>query len=269
MSLIIKLEFIMKTVLIGLFLVVTLNAQDRIFNYTYQSTVLGVGQREIEPWSTFKWGKKNFFREFDHRIEFELGMAKNLQTAFYLNLKTSASQANDSTINTDNEISFSNEWKYKISDPVADRIGFALYEEIGIGRNEIELESKLIFDKRIGPSTVALNVVGEFDFENEAENGKVELERETTFEFDFGYSYNVSRNWFLGFEARNTNEIKGSKWVNSALFGGPTLSYTTENFWVNLTILPQIKGLKGATHGGLVLGDHERLETRLIFSYSF
>jgi len=255
--------------LLGLLAVNSLKAQDRIFTYTYQSNVLNVGQREIEPWSTFKWGKKDFYREFDHRIEFELGMAKNLQTAFYLNLKTSASQNTDSTIVTDNDISFSNEWKYKISDPVADKIGFALYEEIGIGRKEIEFESKLIFDKRIGNSTLALNLVHEFELENEAENGEVELEKENAIEIDFGYSYNISKNWYLGFELRNHNEIKEGKWEHSALFGGPTLSYTHDNFWINVTILPQIKGLKGATDNGLVLDEHEKLETRLIFSYAF
>jgi len=32
-------------------------AQDRIFNYTYQSSVLGKGQRELEVWTTVLEGK--------------------------------------------------------------------------------------------------------------------------------------------------------------------------------------------------------------------
>lgn len=247
----------------------TVEAQDRIFNYTYQSNVLNVGQREIEPWVTFKWGREKFYRAFEHRLEYELGFAKNLQTAFYINAKTSAAQINDSTIEESNELSFSNEWKYKVFDAVADPVGFALYGEYGIGRNEIELEAKLIFDKRIGNFVVALNLVGEMEFEKEAEHGEIENEKETIYEVDLGYSYRIRNGLYLGIEARNHNEVKEGKWEHSALFMGPTLSYTMENFWVNFTVLPQVTSFKGATKNGLVLNEHEKFETRLIFSYIF
>ncbi|HMW33006.1 MAG TPA: hypothetical protein PLG25_01805 [bacterium] len=263
----------MKTFFLTLFLTWcgfnTLTAQDRIFNYTYQSNVLNAGQREVEPWVTFKWGREKFYRAFENRIEYELGFAKNLQMAFYINAKTSAAQTNDSTIENATELSFSNEWKYKVFDAVADPVGFALYGEYGIGRNEIEIEGKLIFDKRIGNSILALNLVGELEFEKEAEHGEIENEKETVYELDLGYSYRVRNGLYLGIEARNHNEVVEGKWEHSALFMGPTLSYTMENFWVNLTILPQVKALKGATKNGLVLDEHERLETRLIFSYIF
>ncbi|HMV26539.1 MAG TPA: hypothetical protein PKA26_06630, partial [bacterium] len=185
----------MKTFFLTLFLTWcgfnTLTAQDRIFNYTYQSNVLNAGQREVEPWVTFKWGREKFYRAFENRIEYELGFAKNLQMAFYINAKTSAAQTNDSTIENATELSFSNEWKYKVFDAVADPVGFALYGEYGIGRNEIEIEGKLIFDKRIGNSILALNLVGELEFEKEAEHGEIENEKETVYELDLGYSYRV------------------------------------------------------------------------------
>lgn len=244
------------------------HAQDRIFNYTYQSGVLNVGQREIEPWTTFRWGRKNFYRAYDQRIEFELGVAKNLQTAFYLNAKYVA-QNKDSLMQKETEFSLSNEWKYKISDPVADPVGFALYQEIKIAPSEVELESKLIFDKRIGPSIVAFNAVGAVEFENEVKKGKDRSEHEFELEADIGWSYQINRGLYLGIEVRNHNEIVEGEWEHSALFAGPTLSYTRDNFWVNITVMPQLAGLKGSTYKGLVLDEHERLETRLIFSYAF
>jgi len=46
------------------------------------------------------------------------------------------------------EISFSNEWKYKFSDPVADKIGFTGYAEVTVATDELELEFKAILDKK-------------------------------------------------------------------------------------------------------------------------
>ena len=72
----------------GLFLLYTIPsfAQDRLFTYTYQSTVLNKGQRELEVWNTLRTGRQDYYARFDNRTEFEIGLGKNLQTAFYLNL---------------------------------------------------------------------------------------------------------------------------------------------------------------------------------------
>ena len=133
-------------------------AQDRIFTYAYQSTVLNKGQREIEIWNTVRTGREDFYARLDHRSEFEIGLGRKLQTAFYLNLtaKTRTTEEDASkSLHTENEISFSNEWKLKLMDPVANPFGLALYGEYGIGSNEFELEGKLILDKRISNLTIA------------------------------------------------------------------------------------------------------------------
>jgi hypothetical protein len=41
---------------------------------------------------------------------------------------------------------------------VADRAGVALYGELSAGPSEVELEGKLIFDKRVGRFLGALNL---------------------------------------------------------------------------------------------------------------
>ncbi len=64
----------------------------------------------------------------------------------------------------------------------------------------------------------------------------------------------------------NQNQIAESQWESSVLLFGPSFSYYTNGFWVNLAFMPQIANFKG---GGLELNDHERLQSRLIFSYVF
>ena len=260
------------------------NAQDRIFNYVYQSTVLNKGQKELEIWNTFSWQKTEFYREFAHRIEFELGLGKKLQTSFYLNINTSSAYAigkklelinsvvteqNDTSIISGTDFSFSNEWKYKISDPVGNFIGSALYAEIGLGTKETELEVKLILDKQFGKFTTALNLVGVYGIGKELIDNKVKDETEFAAEINYGLSYKLGSHVHLGVEANSLNGFNDGKIETSVLYAGPVLSVAGDRFWINLTVFPQISALKGATDGGLDLINHSKLDTRLLFSYAF
>jgi hypothetical protein len=275
-----------KIYIISLFLMMVLGtqAQDRIFNYVYQSTVLNKGQRELEIWNTFSWQKSEYFREFAHRIEFELGLCKNLQTSFYLNINSASeysigkklvlknsivTEENDTSIATNTDFSFSNEWKYKLSDPVADFIGSAIYAEIALGTKETELEAKLILDKQFGKFTTTLNLVGAYGMGTELINGKAEDETEYAAEINYGLSYKLSSNFHLGLEANSLNSFVDGSIVNSVLYAGPVLSYVKDNFWLNLTVFPQITAFKGASDGGLDLINHSKLDSRLLFSYAF
>ena len=241
-------------------------AQDRLFTYTYQTNVLNKDVREIEVWNTVKWGRSDFYRAFNNRLEYELGLGGDLQTAFYLNISTFSAD-NGTSLSSGTDLSFSNEWKYKLSDPVANSIGSALYAEIGVGRDELELEGKLLLDKRIGKSIHALNLVGERAFEKTFEDGKLITERETKLEADYGFSHKISNKLNLGFELREDNVIHDSKVEYASIFGGPGMSYNSKNYWINFTLLPQIYTFKGATMGNLELAHHEKVETRLIFSF--
>lgn len=277
----------MKRVLILFFLisvVVESKAQDRVFNYVYQSSVLNKGQKELEIWNTFSFGKDNFYRDFSHRLEFEMGLSKNLQTSFYLNLNTTSeysiekklvlnnsvvTEQNDTSITTGSEFSFSNEWKYKLSDPVSDNIGSALYAEIALGSKEVEFEVKLILDKQINKFKSSLNLVGVYGLKKELISGKAKNETEFGAEINYGISYQLLKNLHLGIEANCLNGIKNGAIESSVLYAGPVLSLLKDDFWINLTIFPQIATFAGANTNGLDLIDHSKLETRLLFSYAF
>jgi hypothetical protein len=249
------------------------NAQDRVFNYTYQSTVLSRGERELEIWNTVRWGREAYYREFDHRMEFEVGLGGNLQTAFYLNISSVSAISTAGSIavlNSETEYSFSNEWKFKLADPVADPLGLALYGEYAISSKGFELEPRLILDKSFGPVLFALNTAGEFEFERAvAPDGAQTTERETGVELDIGASFAVTEGLSVGFETMTSGGFSGGALEYATLFAGPTISFAQDKFWVNLTLLPQVVALKGATSGSLDLDDVERIHTRLIFSYAF
>ncbi|WP_395049128.1 DUF6662 family protein [Flavobacterium sp.] len=252
---------------------INLLAQDRVFNYAYQSAVLNKGAKELEVWTTVLSGKTDFYREIQNRVEYEIGLGSNLQTSFYINSKQKAAFDSDSgEINmSSTEISFSNEWKYKFSDPVADRFGFAGYVEFTVATDELEIELKAIFDKKIGQSTHALNLTFEPEWETTTSDGKVTTETELKYDLNYGYSYNFNKNWNLGAEIIDRNVyIKEDSFTHSALFAGPTLGYNTDKFWLNLSYSPQIAGLNNPEGmSGLNVEEFTKMDVRLLFSYSF
>jgi len=251
----------------------SLMAQDRIFNYTYQTNVLNKGTKELEVQIGSQDGKENYFRQIKTRVEYEVGLGSNVQTSFYLNSKQKA-EFDDVTgeiVMSATEISLSNEWKYKISDPVADPIGFAAYGEFTLATDELEVEVKAIFDKIIGRSTHALNLTLEPEWETSTEDGKLATEFALKYEFDYGYSYNINKSWNLGLEVREVNVYsKADDFTQSALFAGPTVGYNMNNFWINLSFNPQIAGLSNPdSKSGLNVDEFTKYDSRIIFSYTF
>lgn len=248
-------------------------AQDRVFTYTYQSNVLNKGQKEIEVWTTLGAARKNFYRGLNHSLEFEVGLGGKLQTAFYLNYGYSKGISNDNGIdfvNSDQSYSFANEWKLKLSDPVANKIGSAVYFEYALAPGETELEGKLILDKQTGRFIQALNLAGEIEFEREFEAKgtelEAELEKKYRLEWNYGLSYKINEKWFAGVEIMNENVFKDGKLEKSLLTAGPGLAYLGDGFWVNFTVMPQLTDLKRNRRS---IVDEDGLQTRLIFSYEF
>ena len=259
--------------IICLFSTITTQAQDRLFTYTYQSGVLNKGQRELEVWNTLRTGRADFYSRLDNRTEFEVGLGHNLQTAFYLNL-TSKTQSIDNSgvkaLETENEISFSNEWKLKLTDPVANPIGIALYGEYGIGTKEYEFEGKLILDKKLNNLTIASNLIYELELEAEPDANEIEWEKEHKADFNLALAYSFSPKIALTMENTYRNVIKEGEIEHSALYSGLGFSYIQDNFWVNFTALPQIKSFKGHNVGdNLNLNEFEKVQFRLLFSYAF
>ncbi|MEO5905783.1 MAG: hypothetical protein ABIQ11_03605 [Saprospiraceae bacterium] len=235
-------------------------SQDRLFTYTYQSTVLNKGHREIEIWNTVESGRDTYYRRLRHRVEYEIGLGGNVQTAFYLNI--------DQRFNGPVGIGFSNEWKWKLLDPVAHPVGLGLYGELTVKPHETELEGKLLIDKQTGPFLHALNLVIERGWEKEFEGAEIETKPFTEGHLYYALAYRIKPGFHLGIESLLRNEWAPDREYTN-LFAGPCFSYANENFWINGTFLPQITSLysTGETSNGLDLIHHTKMEARVIFSF--
>ena len=259
-------------------------ANERKFTYTYESGVLDSGQREMEISSTFRNGRATplneyQYSEFDHRAELEMGLGGNLMTAFYLNWKKVVAEDTDpttgaalGTLTSETEFQgISSEWKLKLSDPVADTLGSALYFEAGMEANELELEGKLILDRKFGDILVAYNFV----FEKEYAYEPGVIAEEAAIENDLGITNFFTDHFSGGLEMRQHAEfvanMPGADPEHIALFLGPVLSYAGSNWWVTATCLFQLPALQKSTADpgrALVLDEHEKINARLILSWA-
>ncbi|MCA9514076.1 MAG: hypothetical protein KC635_03970 [Myxococcales bacterium] len=260
-------RFVLSTVLAAVTAVVALTAagparaNERHFAFTHETATLPRGAVELEPWFTFRTGGEGFYNRYDSRLELELGVAENLQTAFYLNLSADAVEDGGEVVTQVFDPGVSWEWKWKLSDPVADAIGSGLYFELSAYPAELEIELKLLLDKRVGDLLLAFNLVGAVEIEHEV--GESETEGEV--ELDLGIGWALAEDLTLGVELRQTSVVTEGEVEAAALFGGVTLSWQLERAWLVLSVLPQLAGLAGGADGdSLNLTEFERVETRLI-----
>jgi hypothetical protein len=247
------------------------SANERHFAYTYETAVLPTSAKELEGWNTVRAGREDYYSRLEHRLEFETGVSERVMAAFYLNWRnTTAEDATGALASAFEWKGFSTELKWKISDPVADAVGFALYGEVGYNTDEMELELKTLFDKKVGAWLLAANLVGEGEFEAEPE--EMELE-EIVLEADLAAAYPVNPHFSLGLELRSVNimekEASGEMELEiMALYLGPTVAYHTESWWLTFALQPQLPALKEEDGGSILdLSDNERFNARLLFSF--
>ncbi len=125
---------------------------------------------------------------------------------------------------------------YNLTNPVDDPIGISIYGEIKAGDRLVELESKLIAQKNLGPLILAYNATLEALWE-----GNDLAQREGEFSQALGASYEISPPISVGIELlhefvfpkrRDEEKIRN-------LFVGPNVSYRRGNWFVTVSALAQ------------------------------
>ncbi len=223
----------------------------RRFNYVYEATTSPPGSFEFENWVTLKARKPNDndFRRLEFRHEIEWGVTDRLQAAVYIadwfNEKDEGSKYTNSAV----------EVIYNLTNPVTSQIGSAVYGELKVGDDLVELEGKLLLQKNIGPWVLAYNATLEAVWEGEDLE-----EREGEIQQTAGISYEINPNISVGAEL--LHEIELPDWSDSGrpfLFGGPNVSLRFGKWWATVTGLAQLTDA----------GDEPDVQVRAIVGYSF
>ena len=263
-------------------------ADETPFGYVYTTDSIRKGEWEYEQWNTVRTGKAaGSYTSIDFLNEFEHGFTDNFSGAFYLHSSYLHSRnvpdPDDATKNLDNQSSFdvngiSVELKQRLLNPHIDPIGLTLYmePELGVrsplsGTDTVEraIEFKLIIDKHFLADRLILasNVV--FEPEWGRQNG--ERSKELKNEYSVGAAYRFAVGWYGGLELLNRRKFNDQDFAKqgaSAFFLGPSLHYDQKEWWVTLTVLPQIAG-SPVSDGSRTLGEYEKMEIRLRFGVDF
>lgn len=209
----------------------------RRFTYVYEATTSPPGDVELENWVTWKTSKPDdrSFDKVEFRHELEFGITNRLQAAIYIadwNYEDGASVGDPGFTYSASAI----ELVYNLTNPVADFLGLALYQEVKVGRRFFESESKLIAQKNFGRLTVAYNATLEAVWE-----GQDLEEQEGELAQSLGVSYEVTPRFFVGAEC--LHEIALPEWENAErgfFFAGPNVSVRSGKYWATVSALAQL-----------------------------
>src|SRR5205809_7743404 len=146
----------MKLIALSLSLLLTILAAasafagSRRFTYVYEVTTSPPGDVEVENWITWKTRRPDDrgFNQVEFRHELEFGITDKFQAAIYVadwNYHRGLS-AGERGFTLDGSAL---ELIYNVSNPVADPIGLAIYQEFQGGYRRFESESKLLAQKKL------------------------------------------------------------------------------------------------------------------------
>lgn len=232
------------------------DAGARRFTYVYETTTAAPGTFELESWITWRTDKDEDrdFEQLDFRHEIEFGLTDRLQMAVYLadwSYRAGKSVENDGTVYTGSAV----ELIYNLTNPATTVLGSALYGELKIGEELVELEGKILLQKNLGPLVLAYNATLEAEWEGE------DLEERTgEFQQTLGASYQLTPRFLLGVEL--LHEIAFPEWERaeeSVVYAGPNVSLRAGKWWATTTALAQLTGS----------GGEPDFQLRTIVGYSF
>lgn len=246
----------------------TASATERHFGFVYESPVIAKGRAELQPWTTVRTGRADYYSRLDARLGFQFGLLENLQGALFWNVSGVTEDiripgaALKSRLSSTDFQSVTGQLKYRFSDPVADAFGSAFLVDGFVGPLAAGVEGRFILDDQLGSLLLALNLVGGISEEFEVLSRAV-----NTFGATAAAGYFVTPNLVTSLEVRNENRYS-QLFKRSVLYLGPSVSYVATRYWLTLAVQPQVAALKGATAGhDLDLTENEYLQTRLMFGF--
>lgn len=234
-----KKELLLCAIILGLSLSICPGGVRR-FTFLYEANTSAAGSLEFENSITWKRaGDPERFDQVDFRHELEYGVTDKFQASLYVadwfyenDREHSGFAYSDTAI----------ELIYNLTSPVVDPVGLSIYGELRAGDRLVELESKLIAQKNLGPIILAYNATLEATWE-----GSKLAEREGEFSQALGVSYEISPPISVGLEL--LHEFVLPEWRDGEkirnFFIGPNVSYRRGNWFVTLTALAQATDTAG------------------------
>lgn len=212
-------------VVLAQLLITVAAAGERRFSYSYEAQRYIPGSVELENWVT--WKTDDGFDRLDFRHEIEIGITERFQLGIYLvDWRYQDSNGSSETSYHDTAV----EGIYNIFNPNEDPFGLSLYGEVAFAEDFLEIESKVLLQKNMGPVALVYNLIVESEWE---EDGLSEVKGELGNTLGLSYQLNPK----LSFGTEFLHEMEIAEWEDtedSALYLGPNISASVGPAWLTV-----------------------------------
>jgi hypothetical protein len=212
-------------------------ANPRPLPFTYQSESLAQGTGEVEQFVDFTpirvftaGGNPTYYNATQFQTEIEWGFTDRLELAFYLTFVPNAADQYSMVPPLAIGNGTSQRVRYRFADPQAWPVDVAIYGEVTENEREIELEAKVILQRRIGRLRLITNLWAEHEFYFSGT-------REWVLHPTAGLTYEASARANIGVEAwmqsEYPNSLVGPRPFNLGphVYVGPALMLSFGRVW--------------------------------------
>jgi hypothetical protein len=149
----------------------TASANPRVFPFTYTVDTLPKGELELEQYVDYipvrvslQSGKQNWYGATDFQTELEYGITSKLELGLYVTFAPTPGQEYYLVPTPIEGNGLKERLKYRFAEPGAWPVDLGVYGELVEDQREIELEAKVLLERRVGPVRIAANLTGEREY---------------------------------------------------------------------------------------------------------
>jgi hypothetical protein len=177
------------------------SATPRPLPFTYTTETLGQGEVELEQYADLTpvratstaTGKPVWYGATQFQTEIEYGLAERVELAFYFTYVPSPGDAYTSTAPMPEGSGIKQRIRYVFANPGEWPIDLGLYGELVENDHEIEVEAKVLFQRRLGKLRVAANLWAEYEV-------YYQPQKDLVFNPTLGTTYEITPTFHLGAE---------------------------------------------------------------------
>jgi hypothetical protein len=257
---------------------------ESLFGFVLGSDVEHAGARAIASETVWRSGKRGTYHGVGQKLEFAYGLTDDLSIAG--SVLASYHRIRNSPVFDDVDRARLNglggEIRWRLIDRRTSGFGLTLHIEpswsvsdelTGLSGRRWGSENKIIVDTELVPERVfaAFNVINEI--ERVTEKGEPEIERASKIGVGLALATALSRNVFIGAEARYLRAYEGltlQTYQGQAFYVGPTLHARFQNnAWLSLAWNVQVSGRERGEPGSFDLTNFERHQVRIKAGFEF
>ncbi len=214
------------------------SAHPRPLPFTYTSDTLDDGELEVEQYADFvpvralssSQGTPVWYVASQFQTELEVGLGKRFELGLYVTYVPHPGESYTGAAQLTEGGGMKERIRYQFADSGEWPIDVGVYGEIVENEREIELEAKILLQRRIGALRIASNLWAEYELYFDGH-------RDVVLNPTLGFTYEVSRNVHLGLESWLRREYPHPApsprpfALGPHVYLGPTILLVTSRLW--------------------------------------